>query len=305
MQKKLSIIIPSRSEGQAVYDTIDSLFENCKPSQVDVIVIDDEMFPEIGEIKNVRVLKGGLPGFGNAIQLGVDNAKYDNLFITGARTRFSKGFVEKTLQALKDNPQGISCGVSAKLTYDQTEIDKAEYLIYGARIVYNSKSLSKEDYDKSQQAKFFQWLMNFPVREEPQGDEVQCIYGGHYIMTRQWWRHIRGLNGIKTRGGCNQFLSLKTIGAGGKLKIIKDMIIGNIYREACSYPVVTAEVLYNRVMIMSVLGGLPKGSEALESYAKRKDYNQIKYLYGQFFGEICTERSEFLKIRKTRKLLNN
>ena len=298
MQKKISIIIPSRSEGHAVFDTVESLFASCRRTQVDVIIIDDEMFPEIPEIKGVRVLKGGLPGFGNAIQLGIDNAKYDNLFITGARTRFTKGFVEKTLKALHDNPEGISCGVSAVLRYDQTEIDKAESLCYGARIVYNSGDT------KGKTAMFYKWLMNYP-NKEPIQDDPQCIYGGHYILTRQWWRHIRGLNGIKTRGGCNQFLSLKTKGAGGRLMLINDMIIGNIYRNECSYPIVIPEVLYNRVMIMSVLGGMHKGQEVLNSYINRKEYNQIKNLYSKFFGEICIERSEYLKIRKTRRLLTN
>jgi glycosyltransferase involved in cell wall biosynthesis len=296
MQKKISIVIPSRSEGQAIYDTIESLFENCKASQVDVVVVDDEMIPEIRNIKGVNVVRGQLPGFGNAIQIGINHAKHDNLFITGARTRFSPGFVEKTLAALKQNKQGISCGVSAVLRYDQTDITQAESYCYGARIIYNAYDVNSES------SKFLLWLLNYP-NKEPINHDPQCIYGGHYIITRQWWDHIRGLTGIKTRGGCNQFLSLKTIGAGGRLMLIDDMIIGNIYRERTSYPVVNAEVLYNRVMIMSVLGGMHVGQRVLASYQNRKEYKDINNLYSQFFGEIATERSNFLKIRKTRHLL--
>lgn len=297
MRKKLSIIIPSRDEGQAPFETVESLLSCCKPSQVDIVVVDNEMIPEIQNIPKARVIHCNYPGFGEAIQAGIDVAKYDNLLICGARTRFTEGFVDKILNAIKDNPDGISCGISAVLRAEQMDIENAE-LRYGAHIVYDWRSLDKKDSDNSLTAKTYKWLLNFANKEKP--ETLECVYGGHYILTKKWWDYIRGLKGIKTRGGCNQFLSLKTIGAGGQLKLVDDLIIGNVYRERTSYPVPAVDVLYNRIFILTVLGGLGAGLRALRSYEKNPEYSEILYYYGKFYGEILKERHEFLKIRKRR-----
>jgi len=296
MQRKISIIIPSRDEGQEPLNTVRSLFENCKPSQVDVIVVDDSWLKQDwSEMpKGARVVKTSkMKGFPQAIERGIAAAKYENIFITGARTRFSAGFVEKSLEALKK--PGIYCGISAILRYDQTDMDKAEGYYYGARIKYRS---NEED---SESARWMGWILNYGNREKP--ETLECAYGGHYITTKKWWNHIHGLKGILTRGGCNQFLSLKTRAAGGELGLI-DMIIGNVYRERTSYPVSDYEPLYNRAYIMAVMFGYNTGRKVLESYSGYPQYKSIKVVYDRMMGTTAQERHYQISIRKNRISFN-
>ena len=297
MQRKISIIIPSRDEGEEPFNTVDSLFENCKSRQVDVIVVDDSWINhEWTKLpKSVTLVKTGkMKGFGEAIQLGVDHAKYDNILITGARTRFTDGFVDKILPALKK--PGIYCGASAILRYDQTDVEKAEGIYYGARIKYRA---NEED---SKGGRWLGWILNYGNREKV--EPLECAYGGHYITTKGWWEHIHGLKGILTRGGCNQFLSLKTRAAGGELALIDDLTLGNVYREKTSYPVGDYEPLYNRAYIMAVLFGYGAGRKVLESYSNYKEYRSVKVVYDRMMGFIANERHYHLSTRKQRIKFN-
>ena len=296
-KKKISVVIPSRDEGQEPFETVRSLLKCCKPSQVDIVVVDDSWMKHDWDDmpKAVRVVKTGkMKGFPQAIEKGIEAAKHENLFITGARTRFTEGFVEKSLEALKD--PGIYCGVSAILRYDQTDIEKAEGLYYGARIKYRA------DEEDSEAAHWLGWILNYGNREKT--NPLECAYGGHYITTKSWWEHIHGLRGILTRGGCNQFLSLKTRAAGGRLELIDDMTIGNIYRERTSYPVAGYEPLFNRAYIMAVMFGYNTGRKVLASYTHLPEYEHIKLVYNRLMGEIARERNYQLSIRKNRITFN-
>ena len=296
MQRKISIVIPSRDEGEEPFNTVHSLFESCKSRQVDVVVVDDSWLKQDWSKmpKGVKVVKTGkMKGFPQAINRGIEAAKYESLFITGARTRFTEGFVEKSLEALKK--PGIYCGTSAILRYDQTDIDKAEGYYYGARLKYRA---NMED---SEGARWLGWILNYGNREKPA--TLECAYGGHYVTTKSWWSHIHGLHGILTRGGCNQFLSLKTRAAGGELGLI-DMVIGNIYRERTSYPVGDYEVLYNRAYIMAVMFGYNTGRKVLDSYIDLPQYRSVKTVYDRMMGEIAKERHYQISIRKDRISFN-
>lgn len=296
-KKKISVIIPSRDEGQEPFNTVKSLFECCKPSQVEVIVVDDSWLNQdwAKMPKNVKVVKTDrLKGFPQAIERGILEAKHENLFITGARTRFTEGFVDKSIEALKI--PGMYCGVSAILRYDQTDLDKAEGHYYGARIKYHSGG------EDSEGSKWLGWILNYGNREKP--ETLECLYGGHYVTTKTWWNYIHGLRGILTRGGCNQFLSLKTRAAGGVLALIENMVIGNIYRDRTSYPVSDYESLFNRAFIMAVLFGYNTGRKVVESYRAYPQYQSIKLTYDRLMGITAQERHYHISIRKNRIKFN-
>ena len=288
---KLSIIIPACNEGEEVRNTILSIKED-----VEIIVVDDFSTPsaqdpegwrDISDL-SVKVIHNKLPlGFGGSIQAGIDVAKGDNIWICGARTRFPEKFLDVITEALKDRPETIFSVQSAILRYDQTDVEKAEGVYYGANIQYHNEK-----------QKIFGWLWNYGVREERLG-EVPCAYGGSYILRKDFWTKIHGLNGIDHRGGCNQFLSLKAWTLGDGVRMIP-LRVGNIYRDRCSYPVNTASVIYNRVMIMTIMFGYAKGLECLNSY-RGKYFEQVRLAYAYRSGWMAEEIAYLRKNRK-RKL---
>lgn len=287
-KSKLSVIIPACNEGEEVRRTVESIKED-----VEIIVVDDFSTPtahdregwrDISDL-SVKVIHNKLPlGFGGSIQAGIDAAHGDNIWICGARTRFPDKFLETVTGSLKERPETIFSVQSEILRYDKAE---PEGIYYGANIQYHNK-----------EQKIFGWLRNYGVRQERLG-EVPCAYGGSYILRKDFWTKLHGLSGIDHRGGCNQFLSLKAWTMGDGVRMIP-LLVGNIYRDRCSYPVNTASVLYNRVMIMTLMFGYAKGLECLNSY-KGKYYEQVRLAYAYRSGWMAEERAYIMKNRK-RKL---
>ena len=217
---ELTIIIPARNE-PGLPDTIKSLYKHSK-GLFEVLVVNDcsDKWTPLQKRKGMRVIDMYPPaGFGGSIQAGIDEAQSENIYICGARTRFTAGWMERTIAHINDEPETLFSVTNPVITGDDTEISQATSTTYGAELFY------------FKQKHWFKYLINYPIRKKPKGDEIQCAYGGSYALKKSWWTHIHGLNMIDTRGGCNQFLSLKTIIAGGKLKVMKDVVVGNIYRE--------------------------------------------------------------------------
>jgi glycosyltransferase involved in cell wall biosynthesis len=280
----LSIIIPSRNEGEELFNTTQSIF---KFADCEVIVVNDcsdsdKWFDPVGEC---RVIHSKIPiGFAGAIQKGIEAATNENIWICGARTRFTEGFAEKAIEALENEPETLFCIQSAVLRYDQTEIKKSTSTLYGAKIRYYKPG------------NVMRFLVNIPVKK-PCSGEVDCAYGGSYILKKSLWKKIHGLNGIQTRGGCNQFLSLKTWLSGGKVKIL-DQLIGNIYRAQTSYPVGYAEILYNRLYILYVLFGERAARNALLNFKDINEYPLIRCAYYNNIEFFKKESAYLLSIKK-------
>ena len=287
---KLTIIIPSRNE-TGLLDTLKSLFKHSK-GLFEVIVVNDctdsDKWTEPKERGNLRVLRAFPPvGFSGAIQMGINAAKSDNIYICGARTRFTVGWVNKTISHIEDEPETLFCVTNPVIKEPDTEISQAEQTTWGGVMHYY-----KEEH-------WFKYLLNFPNRsKEPDGEEIDCAYGGSYAMKKSWWTHIHGLDMIDTRGGCNQFLSLKTWMAGGKVKVMKDVIVGNIYRKFCSYPVGFDSLIFNRLMILGTLYGMGKVIEAYDTYKNYREFQPVKMYMAHMWGKIQAEHVYMKSIRK-------
>lgn len=286
---KLSIVIPSRNEA-GLLDTLKSLYVHSKGS-FEVIIVDDctdtDKWTEPLKKKNQTVLRAFPPvGFGGAIQMGIDKAKSDNIYICGARTRFTDGWLEGTIKHIEAEPKTLFSVKNPVIKEPFTEIKDAKQITWGGTIYYK-----KENH-------WMKYLINFPNRtKEPKGDIVDGAYGGSYALKKSWWKHIHGLDMIDTRGGCNQFLSLKTWMAGGKCKVMKDVTVGNIYREFCSYPVGLDSILNNRLMIMCVLFGMSKVPEILETFHGHKELPLLKLYLGEYYGKIYKEHKYMKSIK--------
>ena len=285
---ELSIIIPARNE-PGLPATIESLYKHSN-GLTNVIVVNDcsDKWTPLKRRKGLKIVDLYPPkGFSGAIQAGIDIAKYENIYICGARTRFTEGWMERTIAHIEEEPETLFSVTNPVIKEPNTEIDQAERTTYGGQIHY------------FKEAHWFKYLINLPNRSGiPKDDEIQCAYGGSYALKKSWWEHIHGLNMIDTRGGCNQFLSLKTWMAGGKVKVMKDVVIGNIYREYCSYPVGLDSILFNRCMIMGVLFGMQRTIAALETYKNYREIVPLRMYLAHEWGKIHAENKYMKSIKK-------
>lgn len=286
---KLTIIIPSRNETD-LPNTLESLYAHSK-GRFEVIVVNDwtdtDKWTEPKKRRNMKVIRPApFSGFGGSIQAGVDIARSENIYICGARTRFSEGWIENTIRHINEEPETLFCVTNQVLEEKDGELVNEKGMAYGAIIKY---------FD---QEHWFKYLINLRCAEEPGGEEVDCAYGGSYAMKKAWWEKIRGLDMIRTRGGCNQFLSLKTWMAGGKVKVMKDVIVGNIYREYCSYPCGYDDLLFNRCMIMGVLWGMDRAVKVMWSYKGYREFELLRRQLMRQYGAIALYHKYMKSIQK-------
>ena len=85
----LSIIIPVRNESNIIHEVFDYFSNNLKDIQYEVLIINDfsndDTFDKckklVDEYKNFRIFDNPKKGLGGAINLGINEAKGDNISI--------------------------------------------------------------------------------------------------------------------------------------------------------------------------------------------------------------------------------
>ena len=90
---------------------------------------------------------------------------------------------------------------------------------------------------------------------DPQADiePIEAVLGAGYAASKRYWQRIRGLEGLMYYGSDEAFLSLKVWGEGGRGLLLKDTVIGHIYRDRSPYKRFCEEEVYNYLFIADVL----------------------------------------------------
>jgi glycosyltransferase involved in cell wall biosynthesis len=328
---KLSIIIPSCNEGEQTLKTVQNIKENCKKSNYEIIVIND--YSDTGKWVNlpkyVKTIENptrlGRPA---SLQVGIDNAKYENILMLNARMRFNSDFVESYLQELKKH-KGLLCSACVYLTFEDVWVVKGEKThIFSVRdydrkalekhlksIKYESIYREKGDeitenkqrkfganinfYDPDSRFKFFNLSWN---NTKPEDGRVNVCLGASTATTKSWWSYIHGLKGLHSWGSADTFLSLKTWIAGGQCRIL-DCEIGNIFRRAQHYPFNPIDTLYNKMYMTHVLMPMKYRKYMLPNEPENKKFKLFKHYqlalnwYLNTLGKIEQERQYIKSIR--------
>jgi glycosyltransferase involved in cell wall biosynthesis len=246
--KKLSIVIPFLNEGNEPAYTIQSIYDTCDASQVEIIAIDDHSdcnftnltkFPEIKVVRNPSRI-----GSGASKQKGADLAQTPNLFIIDGHMRFKKNnWLERLLGAIEKEPETIFCTTCVKLEAGQMEMSKATVKYYGANLVLvNTANPNPSIAEQIIEPK---WAAEKPYDEY----DIPCVLGANYAVSAAWFKKIRGMEGLQKWGAEEAFMSLKSWMAGGKCKIIKDIEIGHMFRSAAPYATSIHHMYYNKMLI--------------------------------------------------------
>lgn len=79
--------------------------------------------------------------------------------------------------------------------------------------------------------------------------EVLCVIGTPYACSSEYWKLINGLDGLITYGTEEELLSLKVWLEGGRCLLLRDWVVGHIYRDEFPYEVPRVDVVYNRLFV--------------------------------------------------------
>jgi Tfp pilus assembly protein PilZ len=135
------------------------------------------------------------------------------------------------------NPKSLLCS-NTKVLWETRENAQIKPAVFGT--VFNER-LSVQSI----------WKYTDPYPDE-NVCEIECIRGGAYACSKTYWEYLHGLNGLVNYGLDEELITMKIINNGGKLLLVKDWIVGHIYRSKFPYQVVNQDLIYNQLLIIEL-----------------------------------------------------
>lgn len=226
----VSVVIASHNEWHGTLNNTLHSIRETGGSYVEIIVVDDGSStrirvddPDIKLICNRRRL-----GVGPSRHLGVEAATAEMILITDAHVIFPPGWVHKLFNALPGNEHLVLCGKCLALDENHAQLDAATGEYNGARMVISDDGAE------------VRWrILSAKWREDRRGQDyypLSAMMGACYAMNKSWFKYIGGLKVLKNFGCDEELLSIRTIRAGGTIRMFKQLAIGHIFRNRVTRP---------------------------------------------------------------------
>lgn len=259
--KKISIIIPFLNEGDEPLNTIKNIYQTADSSKFEIILLDDnstddvdpsvyEKFKEVTYIRNSARL-----GVDGCRQYGGEIANGEFIFILDAHMRFfNDGWIDKLIDVLESEKQSVVCMKSYVIDNDKKDEWDINKLPDNDPHHSGANILTLLDLDGGKIILDPRWR-TVDKENEKEIQEIHCVMGACYGMSKQWFKHIRGFEGLKQWGTSEEFISLKSWLAGGKVLLMNNTGVGHIYRASrpAKFNIDTDWVLYNKLWMVYTL----------------------------------------------------
>jgi glycosyltransferase involved in cell wall biosynthesis len=249
--KKISLIIPFLNEAEEVIDTLENLKSTCDLSLIDVIVVEDGS----DSFRESDISRFGIRYVRNDVRLGValsrDIGTYlaecDNAIIIDAHMRFlDDSWVDMVCSEVEENPTFLFCSSCVPLTSETSSVEFSSFPgYYGAalRFVSGMSGNATEIIEPK-------WNSAIP---KSSSSRVQCVLGAFYAFNVREFQRLRGLEGLMSWGGDEQYISLKYWLSGGECRVLSDVRVGHIFREKAPYSSFLGHLYFNKMLICSTI----------------------------------------------------
>lgn len=239
---KISIVIPFVNEKEEVLLTIESIEKYSSSTIYEIIVINDASDDDYN-YKELLSNKPNVYYYENQHRLGVAACRdmgvllshYEAFLFLDAHMRFySKNTLSRFIEVLSVEKNVILCCHTKNIgDFDD------EKTPFGAYIEFEE--------DK----RIFSPIWN-TKDDNPDAliSPVPCILGAAYATYRDYWIYLRGLDGLVSYGSDEAYISLKVWLSGGKCWILKDVIVGHLYRKDAPYSYMGIDFVYNKIWIV-------------------------------------------------------
>ena len=247
---KLTVIIPFLNEKEEVAETVRSIREHVG-MEVDILVINDQSNDGYDYRGSLRpygvtyVYNIERKGVAASRDYGVSLCRTPYFLLLDAHMRFyDDGWHRRIARLLDEDDRCLLCCQTRFLGKKDGEVYLMEDcpVTYGACLQFNKKGYMPG--------------ITWNCREhDPQADiePIEAVLGAGYAASKRYWQRIRGLEGLMYYGSDEAFLSLKVWGEGGRCLLLKDTVIGHIYRDRSPYKRFCEEEVYNYLFIADVL----------------------------------------------------
>lgn len=289
-QKKITVIITFYNEKQEVENTIESVKEFS--SNIDILVINDASddgfnYDDIIQNHDILYIKNNTRlGVAASRDLGVKNCKTPYFLLLDAHMRFyDNKWVDRISSELDcDNRTLLCCQTASILTDKNGKIleNQVSNPSFGAYI--NLKDTYFEPV----------WIKNHSLCNSLTVT-IPCVLGAGYACSKKYWQYLKGLNGLVSYGNDEPYISLKVWLEGGSCKLLKNVVIGHIYRLKEDTPFYANDLilrLYNRLFLAELL---------LPCILKRKFYSWYRYTMVETFNQtmlqLFNNRTNIIKLK--------
>lgn len=275
--KKLSLIIPFLNEKYEVENTLESIKKHSK-GDIEIILINDASndgfdYSCIAKKYGTKYVENSNRlGVAASRDLGVELCQTPYFLFLDAHMRFYDDFwVERIISELENDKRTLLCCQTKTLGLEDGILieRKDRSITFGACLEIN----------KNAELLQLQWVHQVPFDTLGQQTiPIVCVLGAGYACSKEYWQYLKGLEGLKYYGSDELYISLKVWLEGGTCKLLKDILIGHIYRSS-SFP-------YNTEMKFRLYNKLFIGELLLPDTLKKELFAKARLFYYTILPEV-------------------
>ena len=270
---RLSVIIPFLNEGEEVVTTVRSIREHAGEN-VDIIVINDQSndcYPYREQLMPFNVFyfyNTVRKGVAASRDFGISKCRTPYFLLLDAHMRFyNKGWHDIICNILDSDDRVLLCCQTRflKKTDDGTVYEEKSCLrTFGAYIPFIKGNIFPD--------------ISWNYHENSPNDDIEdipAVLGAGYATSVRYWTYLHGLQGLKSYGSDEAYISLKVWLEGGRCRLLKNVIIGHIYRTSSPFVHESVDEIYNNLFIAYLL--LPRSLRCMSfATALKKDRDKYK-----------------------------
>lgn len=273
---KLTVIIPFLNEGEEVKNTVDSILQHSN-NNIEIILIndvseDDYDYAQLANTSHITYIKNEKRlGVAKSRDLGVELCQTPYFLLLDAHMRFyDSEWVDAIITTLEKNDRTLLCCRTKVLWKENGVVSESTTspITYGAHINFHQEGDGLST----------QWSMQCLKSEDESAEiiNIPCVLGAAYAASKRYWQYLKGLSGLLYYGSDEPYISMKVWLEGGTCKLLKNIVVGHIYRKEFPYQVENKFTLYNKLLIAALL---------LPPDLKNNVFSKLKQTHADVFEE--------------------
>lgn len=244
----LTVIIPFLNEGREVENTVKSIRDTAK-FEVDILLINDNSkddfdYQAIAEKYSTFYLKNEKRrGVAKSRDIGANFVQTKFLmFIDGHMRFYHDNWWNEIIEVLKKQENTLLCCNCKGIDSNGSLLVREDSFGAGLSILGKTYNRIIEPY----------WR-HLDVYPDKNVYDIPCVLGASYAIAKDYWIHLRGLEGLKNYGGDEAYISLKVWLSGGSCKLLKHVNVEHIFRKRHPYQVKWLDSIFNKLWIAETI----------------------------------------------------
>lgn len=290
MSLELSIVIAVHNERPFdLHQTVQSIRDTTREHFVEIIIVDDNSTVPVCCLP-VRIIRNQhRKGVGQSRHIGVEAALAPFVLLTDGHMIFTEGWLGPTIKALSETPKLLVCGQCLSLTEDQTDTNHPFGVYNGARMVIHDPEA-----EIRWRVLTAKWAKEKPGASYP----LSAVMGACYAIRKDFFLNIGGLRMLREFGGDEELLSIKTLMAGGEIRLLKALRVGHKFRKVAKIPyrITVESCLYNTMMIANTCCPPEVAKDLIAKIGPGRESMDAKEMVRVNRGEIEAEASRLSRV---------